>query len=295
MEEFARSDIAAEAATKGELEGVRWQRSSTGGCEILRVQIKSEQAATQLKKPQGRYITVECGSIADLDQTQAEQARCVLAVELRELAHRCCPRPKNGRLSLLVVGLGNASVTPDALGAQTVKNLSVTGHFSKIESLLFAGGEGCRITAIETGVPAQSGISSADLVRGAVLATAPDLVLAVDALAARSPELLGSTVQLCDTGVCPGSGIGERADALTAATVGVPVLGIGVPTVVNSATFATDALRLAGQSELGEELRAALRRARQLYVTPSGIDRLVGSAAIFLAQSIEKAFLGFME
>lgn len=290
MEEFARSDIAAECGAAEQGEGICVQRAAVGACDILRVHIKNEETAKRVGKPQGRYVSVECGEIAALDTHSSEQVRCVLSVELREMAQRMCGRRIGSDFSLLVVGLGNAQISSDALGAKAVESLAVTGHLGEVRHRLFDGCEVCRIAAIPTGVPGQTGVQTAELVRGAVLATSPDLVVAVDALTARSPQRLGRTVQLSDTGILPGSGLGAGTVAITKESIGVPVLSLGVPTVVNSATLAADALCLAGYASLEDEVRNALRQVKNMFVTPKDVDVLVSSSALLVAQALEKAF-----
>lgn len=289
MEEFARSDLAAECGAGQEGDGVRVQQVTVGGCEILRVQIKTREASARIGKPEGRYVTVDCGEIRALDELERERVRCALAVEIRDMAERMCGRRIGRDLSVLVVGLGNEEITPDALGPKTAKSLSVTRHFPKSAALL-PGGISCDLSAIVPGVSGQTGVESAEIVRGAVREVAPDLVIAVDALAARSLSRLSTTVQLSDTGILPGSGLGAPRAALDQARIGVPVMALGVPTVVNSATLVCDALRLAGYGTLSGEIRKTVANGQSFFVSPSEVDVLVEAAALLLAEALEKAF-----
>ena len=290
MEQFARSDLAAECGADSDTEGIRVQRSEAEGLEILRVQVKTREAAARIGKPEGRYVTVECGDIRELDSLEAERVRRSLAVELRDMAQRMCGKRVGRGFSVLVVGLGNAELTADAVGPETVKRLCVTRHLRQSDTLHFGTLGLCEIAALAPGVLGQTGLEAAEVVRGAVSSICPDLVVAVDALAARSPERLASTVQLSDTGIQPGSGVGNARRALTEETVGVPVLALGVPTVVESATLVADALRRAGYGELAPQLRQSLAAGQNLLVTPKEIDVLVCAAALLLAQTLEKAF-----
>jgi len=283
--EFASSDLAAECAVK-EGCGVRIQHSCAEECEITHVRIESEEAALRVGKPQGRYVSVECGNLCELDERREECVTRVLSVEIRELARRMCEKRVGANFSVLVAGLGNAEMTPDALGPKTVKILPVTRHLHHAAPGDFATHERCALSAISPGVTAQTGMETAELLRGAVAVIQPDLVIAVDALAARSPERLASTVQLCDSGIRPGGGIGNARCALTLESVGVPVMAIGVPTVINCTTLLVDAL---------PETEAAcaaqtLKKMRSLFVCPKEIDLLVGRAALLLSKALEKAF-----
>lgn len=290
MEQMWRSDLASECGADTDGEGLRVSRAEAGGCRILRVQIKNREAAERLGKPEGRYVTLECGNIRMLDDVEMDKVRCALAVELREMAERMCGQRIGKGFSLMVVGLGNAEITPDAVGPETVRRLSVTRHLRRFDTALFSTLGLCEISALVPGVLGQTGLETVELVRGGVAAAHPDLVLAVDALAARSTERLAATVQLADTGIHPGSGIGNHRRALNLETVGAPVLALGVPTVVDSATLVFDALHTAGLSENEDVMRRFLDIQRGFFVSPKEIDLLVSATGVLLASAIEKAF-----
>ena len=292
MEEFARSDLAAECGTEQEGEGIRLRRSACGGCSILRVQVCTEAAARRIGKPRGCYVTLDCGDIRALEEGELERVCCALSVEIRDMAERMCGKRIGSRFSVLVAGLGNEEITADAVGPETVRRLSVTRHLRRLDRALFSTVGLCEISALTPGVLGQTGLETVELVRGAAEAVAPDLVIAVDALAARSTERLTATVQLSDTGIQPGSGIGNRRKALNAETVGVPVMALGVPTVVDTATLVFDALHRAGldPQALPEELRQTLHTGRDFFVSPKEIDLLVKAVSVLLAEALEKAF-----
>lgn len=290
MENFARSDLAAECQGVDDTKGVSVSRSEIGGCEILRVQIRSEEAAERIGKPQGRYVTLDCGDIHSLDELESESVKRALSVEIREMAERMCARRVGPGFSLLVVGLGNADITPDAVGPETVRRLSVTRHLRRMDNALFSTVGLCEISALTPGVLGQTGVETVELVRGAAEAIAPDLVIAIDALAARSLSRLAATVQLSDSGIQPGSGIGNARRALNRETVGYPVMALGVPTVVDSSTLVFDALDGAGYNTSSPELREKLHNGRRFFVAPKEIDLLVSSVGVLLAESVEKAF-----
>ena len=295
MEEFARSDLAGEWGAQETGNGIGVRRTCVGECEVVRIQVKNAEAALRIGKPQGCYVSISCGEIAHMNEQEADRVRCVLAVELREMAQRMCGKRPGGGFSVLVVGLGNAEVTPDALGPMTVRELSVTRHLQPKDTLTLSALGLCEIAALAPGVSGQTGVETGEFVRGIVHALRPDLVVAVDALAARAPARLATTLQLSDTGIQPGSGIGRGTHVLDRESVGVPVMALGVPTVVDSAGLVADALRQVGYGVFSEEIRARLREGQQLFVTPKEVDMQVSCAAILLARSLEKAFLGWEE
>lgn len=290
MEEFARSDLAAECGAIENTKGITVQRAEAGGCEILRVQIRTPEAAEAIGKPEGRYVTVDCGDIRMLDEVELERVRCALSVEIRDMAERMCGKRVGKGFSLLVAGLGNAEITPDAVGPEAVKRLSVTRHLRRLDNALFSTVGLCEIAALSPGVLGQTGIEAVELVRGAANAATPDLVIAIDALAARSVARLATTVQLSDSGIRPGSGIGNARRALDGESIGVPVMALGVPTVVDSSTLVFDALQQAGFDASDGDLYKALTEGKRFFVSPKEIDLLVSSVGVLLAESIEKAF-----
>ncbi len=290
MDEFARSDLAAECGGTEDVSGVSVRQSEAGGCAILQVQIRTREAAARIGKPEGRYVTVDCGDIRNMDELENERVTRTLAVEIREMAQRMSGKRVGQGFSLLVVGLGNGDITPDAVGPETLRRLSVTRHLHRLDNALFSTVGLCEISALAPGVLGQTGIETVELVRGAVRAAKPDLVIAVDALAARSVARLAATVQISDTGISPGSGIGNAREALDRDSVGVPVMALGVPTVVDSATLVFDALRKAGYGEPTGEMRNVLENGKRFFVSPKEIDLLVSSVAVLLAGALEKAF-----
>ena len=290
MQGFARSDLAVECGVGQEIKGVSVRECEAGGCGIVRVHVRTPEAAERIGKPVGRYVTVECGDIRMLDENESERVRCALAVEIREMAERMSGKRIGKDFSLLVVGLGNAEITPDAVGPQVVRRLSVTRHLRRLDNALFSTVGLCEIAAVCPGVLGQTGLEAVELVRGAVRASSPDLVIAIDALAARAVARLATTVQLADTGIRPGSGIGNARRALDEGSLGVPVMALGVPTVVDSSTLVADALEQAGYREPDERLLRVLRSGKSFFVSPKEIDLLVSSVGALLADSLEKAF-----
>ena len=289
MGAFLRSDLAAECDLAGDC-GVLTDEREADGCHIFRVHVRDEEAAARLGKPRGHYVTLTCGDVRAADEQRLFCVRRALAVELREMAARMAGKSIGRGFRVLVAGLGNGRVIADAVGPETVRRLSVTRHVRRCDDALFATLGLCEIAAICPGIPGQTGMETVEVVRGAAENVRPDLVVAVDALAARDTERLLATVQLADTGIHPGSGVGNGRGALNGDTVGFPVLGLGVPTVVESATLVADAMQKAGMAPDEAALSRALRGGRNYFVTPDKIDLLVPAVATLLASSLEKAF-----
>ena len=275
-EDFWRSDLAAECDCEQDRRGVGVAEGEAGGCGILRVQIRTEEAARRMGKAMGHYVTVDCGPICRLEGGDAERVGRVLGVELRSMAERLCGGRITEGLSVLTVGLGNRASTADAVGPETLRHLAVTRHLHRPDGAMFSTAGLCRISAIEPGVPAQTGLETAETVKGVVAVTHPDLVLAVDALTARTAERLGAAVQLSDGGLRPASGVGRGHCALDRETLGVPVIALGVPTAMRS-----EALLRVVEGE---------REGRRHLVTLAEVDLLVRCAGLLLADAIHRAF-----
>ena len=291
MDLQVRTDLADECGAR-EGEGVVTVSAQADGCRILRVRIKSDQAAERLRKPKGLYVTVDLPDLRVADARELEGAQRALAVELRVLAEGLCRRHVERDFSVLVAGLGNREITPDALGPQTVAQLSVTRHLSPSWQALLGGRGLCAICGVAPGVLGQTGIEAVELLRGAVDVIKPDLVIAVDALVARSASRLVRTVQLSDVGIVPGTGVGSARRALTEETLGVPVIALGVPTAIEGRSLVADTLKKAGFLTPLAGILTHNGELDGLLVAPGDVDILVPSVAALLSGSIERAFSG---
>ena len=243
-----RTDLAIEAhemltEAAEEIAGVDVQAHDTGNIHVTRVKIETPQAQQQMGKPMGSYITLEIPDLKSADNEQYETACRTLAEEIGSLI------TLNEHTNILVVGLGNWNITPDALGPQVVSKLMVTRHL--LEYIPDQIGEGVRsVCAISPGVLGITGMETGEIIRGVVDKIQPDIVIAIDALAARNLERISSTIQICDTGISPGAGVGNKRKALNVETLGVPVIAIGIPTVIDAATITADTLNIVVDSML---------------------------------------------
>lgn len=233
---------------------------------ITKVIIETENGAKSMGKPVGSYVTLESPNLAVPDEDYHREISETLAKYLHILLENKCFASKAGKsggtdlenttgtekntigleemdLSVLVVGIGNRQVTPDALGPYVADNLCVTRHIVKEYGKYAMGMEHVKmVSAIVPGVTGQTGMETMEIVKGIVQETKPDVVVGIDALAARNSKRLNRTIQISDTGIHPGSGVGNHRNGLTEATLGVPVIGIGVPTVVDAATIVNDTM-----------------------------------------------------
>ncbi len=269
-----RTDLAVEAAVDADLlEGMDISRTQVtrDGVEIMRMQIRSPRAAERLGKPCGTYITASLPPLSD-DETQLTAYAAAVAAELTALL------PTSG--TVLVVGLGNRAVTPDTLGPSAADMVLATRHI-RGEFARAAGLTDLRPTAVLTpGVLGQTGTESSEIVRGVCREVQPAAVVVVDALAARDVERLGCTLQLCDTGIAPGAGVGNNRRPLNRETLGVPVIGMGVPTVVDALTLVRDYLRADVTPPTDQP---------PMMVTPREIDLVINRAARLIALAINGA------
>ena len=262
-----RTDLAMEAADQGG--GLTQTVTEEEGVTVTRTVILTDAAGERLGKPPGQYVTVEVPPLTD-DETRLLAHAHRIAEELTALL------PPTGEI--LVLGLGNAAITPDALGPQAADMVLATRHI-RGEWAKSLGLTDLRPVAVfPAGVLGQTGVESGEVARSLIELLHPAAVIAVDALAARSLSRLGKTVQLSDAGISPGSGVGNDRPALSKARLGVPVIGMGVPTVVDAATIVQE---LGGGSLSGAP--------EGMMVTPREVDLMVRRAARLLAMAINAA------
>ena len=264
---FLRTDLATEATLKTDLSAkdVAVHTHKNGAVTLTYTHIRTEDGAAAVGKPCGQYVTMDLPPLSDSDEELREHAT-LLGEELKRLL------PPTG--CVLVAGLGNESITPDAVGPATAKLVLATRHIEG-EFARASGLSDLRPTAVvHPGVVGETGVETAELIRGVCRTVKPAAVIAVDALAAASPARLGTTVQMSDGGIAPGAGVGNHRAALDRHTLGVPVIAIGVPTVVDAAGLLAD--------ETGEAFR-------YMMVTPREIDLIIHRCARLIAMSIHKA------
>ena len=297
-----RTDLALEQRESsmgegGDVSGVRrkeWHHQKSG-LKLTEVKILNEQGAKSMGKPRGTYLTLEADRLSKADDDYHSEISEELAHQIRRLMAEMIGYREEDLPSVLVVGLGNDSVTPDSLGPRVLDNLQVTRHLDGQYGNTFLRDRKLpAVSGIAPGVMAQTGMETQEIIHSIVKETKPDLVLVVDALAARSTKRLNRTFQISDAGIYPGSGVGNHRNALTGESLGVPVLAIGVPTVVDAATIVGDALR-----EMERENDSALLQNREhpqalsglnnMYVTGKDIDETILYLSEIVSDGINRA------
>lgn len=273
-----RTDLALERQEilgDTENKGVVSHTEEKDNIKITRIKITSPDAAERLSKPCGKYITVEVPAFSS-DGEILDSKLTVLTSEIRKML------PRKG--SVLVVGLGNISITPDALGPKTASYILATRHISS-EIASSVGLENLRpVATVSPGVLGQTGIETGEIIRGIVDRIKPSCVVTIDALASRNLSRLGSTVQMSDTGISPGSGVGNSRQRLDEKTLGVKVISIGVPTVVDGATLVHNLI------EKSESLSySILPESEEMMVTPKEIDLLIERASKLVSLALNCA------
>ncbi|MBP1755810.1 MAG: hypothetical protein H6Q59_2208, partial [Firmicutes bacterium] len=256
------------------------------------VEIKDEKGAKAMEKPIGTYITIEAPKINQSNENYFKPASDEIAKHLKRLAGNL------KREEILVVGLGNREVTPDALGPQVVDNLFITRHLIREYGTEFKEKNHLgSVSAISPGVMAQTGMETVEIIKGIIEETKPKLLIVIDALASRSVNRVNTTVQLTDTGISPGSGIGNNRKALNEQSLGTKVIAIGVPTVVDAATIVADTLtKYMEQSGFDEhdidqfisEIRE--QQIENMFVTPKDIDESIKRISYTISEAVNSCF-----
>ena len=287
---YTRTDLAVEFAKEVTPVGAEYREERRDGCDILRLSIDTKARSEAYGKPEGKYVTITCGRIWDMDDARLDEICDVISRELREMAESMTGKKIDRNFGVLVAGLGNDEITPDAIGPETVRRVEVTRHIRTLLPDIYKELECCEMSALAPGVLGQTGIETVELVRGAAENAHPDLVVAIDALAARAISRLAATIQLSDNGINPGSGIGNMRRSICRETVGVPVLALGVPTVVNSSTLVYDALSRAGIENISDDLKEVLEDGRDFFVAPKESDIIMKKVSALLARAVGRAF-----
>lgn len=286
--EFIFTDLATEAYLEHSTEcsGAAYTEYDLHGMHISELKITEKSAEKLLGRARGSYITIETGRLWEADEETKAAAIKVISDNLNDLMHSARKRIEG----VLICGLGNRMITPDAIGPIAVDRVTVTRHIREESPELCASLSPYDISAIAAGVVGQTGMETAELLKGAVNTVKPDIVIAIDALAARGRDRLATTVQLTDTGIRPGSGIGQKRRELSEATLGVPVIAMGVPMVISGATLAYDLLAEGGVQPEGAALRA-IESAAPFFLSLNESDLVAGTMGAVVAAAIDRTLL----
>jgi spore protease len=307
-----RTDLALEnqemlqeaAQDDGDIQGVEIETEEYDEITVTWVKITNAQGAESMGKPIGNYITIESEVMKENDTLIHEEIAKIMARKLGELHHL----PENA--SILAAGLGNWQVTPDALGPKVVSRLLVTRHMKALMPTELQG-ELRAVAAISPGVMGITGIETGEIIKGVAEKINPDLIVAIDALAARRTSRINATIQITDTGINPGAGLGNNRMRLNQETLGIPIIAIGVPTVVDAATLVNDTMNrmlteMAREAPQGSDFYEMLQDleddekyglikdildpyAGNLFVTPKEVDAVIERLAHIIANAVNIA------
>lgn len=292
----------AEAGGSGPIPGILSDFSEDNGIKVTRLEVQNEQGSKAIGKMPGHYVTFEVPELRKQDSGLQDRVATALAQEFASFLQRIGIDKK---ANVLIVGLGNWNVTPDALGPLVVENVMVTRHYFELMPDQVAPGYRS-VSAVAPGVLGITGIESSEIVQGIVERSKPDIIIAIDALASKALERVNTTIQIADTGIHPGSGIGNKRRGLTKEILGVPVIAIGVPTVVYASTIVNNSIDLVREhlqrhtsntnfgllDSVDEQERLQLVRealgplGHDLLVTPKEIDQFIEDIANIIASGL---------
>lgn len=316
MPQSVRTDLALETrelykkSNQIEAPGVEVETESLDELSITRVKIKTTEGAEAMGKAPGNYITLEVPELNQGIKEINDKVVDVLAKEINRILN------VDLKASVLIVGLGNWNVTPDALGPKVISKIAVTRHLLEYASEYIEKGTRS-VSVIAPGVLGITGIETGEIIKGVIEKVKPDVVIAIDALASRKMERVSTTIQIADTGISPGSGVGNKRMELSKDTLGIPVIAIGIPTVVDAVTLANDTLdlmldkmvekygeqgdlkKILGNSESGDKMQLIREvlapYVGELVVTPKEIDSIVTNISEVVAGGINIALHGSLE
>ena len=274
---FSDSDLACERRRADiDIQGVELKKEAAGEFEWERIRITTEAGARSIGRPIGNYDTLNLKKINELEIDEISDASDEISRELCLALDRISVIPER----LLIVGLGNKELTPDSIGPRVADRINATMHLKGMDKDFFYGLDFSEIAVCAPGVTAFTGMDATDVITALCDRIEPDAVIAIDAIASRSPKRLGSTIQISDTGIYPGSGIGNARLPLSSKTLGVPVIAIGVPTVINAKITASEqSFALRGNYEYDT-----------LFVSPKEIDEIANISSKIIADGINQAF-----
>lgn len=302
-----RTDMAVERndmykKQNGQIDGVEVQNEEKENIKITRVKITNEEGEKALNKPKGNYITLDIKNIKTIDNEQIEKISDNLAEELRNIIKEHISDTED----ILIVGLGNLYVTPDALGPKVVPEIEITRHI--LEYMPKAMPEDTRpVSAISPGVLGTTGIETMEILKGIVENVKPKMLIVIDALASRSIERISSSIQIADTGIVPGAGVNNTRKEISQKTLGIPVIALGIPTVVDLASITNDCIdlfienlqqkamsndylnKLREQDNYEEIKEALVPKDYNMIVTPKEIDKLIENMSKIVAIGINMA------
>lgn len=304
-----RVDTYKKVKNVSEVDGIKVETKNKDGIITTVVEVLNEQGKEALKKEIGKYITIEIADLSKLEKENNDEVSIVLGEKIKELIG------EDNAKSILVVGLGNEAATPDALGPKVTKEVNITRHIINFAKE-FVEPNTRSISAIAPGVLGTTGIETSEIIFSIVEKIKPDIIIAIDSLASGSIHRIGNTIQLSNTGITPGAGVRNKREGLNENTLGVPVIAIGVPTVVDMATITNEAIDKmldSAKSEIKEfsdkitekkkiesifeylekdtryDMIANILNTENYIVTPKEVDEVIEEMSAIIACGINKA------
>ena len=261
---------------------------SVGRISISKINIESDREVKKYGCRKGNHITVSFPHVWELTGVERGLLTEVLTAEIKCVMGGSLKRVDTNRRIFLVAGLGNGKITPDSIGTLTADKITVTRHVAKVAPNSFDEMGICSVCAVNCGVLGETGVESLELLRGVVNSVHPDAVIAVDALATKESERIGRAIQISDRGIVPGAGIGNRQSTIDREALGVPVIAIGIPTVISAATLICDSLQRLGICA-DEKSLYLIKKSTNSYVTLKECDVICEELSEILAKAIDSA------
>ncbi len=295
MDKYIVSDLIMETAGAADLKKTDfasprvYSEDSFGAVRVCRLSIENAADAKKYACAVGRSVTVYTPRMWVIDEADEHYLSEILACELRDLICAALETAEICDKRFLVAGIGNKKITPDAVGAMTVERVSVTRHIEKASREDFLKMRVASVCSVNCGVLGETGIEALEILKGAVEICRPDCIIALDALAAKDSERLAATVQMSDSGITPGAGIGNRQSAINKETLGVPVIAVGVPTVVSAATLVADTLKRINMSRADEIVERIINEKKNFFVSPKECDLICDAVSRILARAVDMA------
>lgn len=296
MKKYLYSDVIMENAfldCKGAAlsHGDVYSEEEKNGIRICRFFVAEKKDSDLIGCPRGRHSVIYTRYLSEYGEQELSLIADVVSEELTAFVTKTLPKREEKQKNVLIAGLGNREITADSFGVRVADEIRVTRHLKLLFGSCPDMDRSFVLSALPCGVLGKTGIETLELITGAVSVIKPDVVIVIDALAARDHTRLGSVIQISDSGIVPGAGIGNRRSTINSRTLGLPVIALGVPTVVSAATLVSDALIGCGEERVFRKIQQRLDGMRELFVTPKDCDAIVSSAVCVAVEALERAFL----
>ena len=295
MDKYIISDLIMETADVFSMKkaakdsATAYSEEHSGSATVCRLNIRNEEQARKYKCKRGYHVTVYSPGVLLMGELEKEELSGILAREIRNIVCMALETEEITNKRFMVAGIGNRRITPDAVGSMTVEKINVTRHVEKISPHDFKKMRVASVCSVNCGVLGETGIEALEILSGVTKDCFPDCVIAVDALAARDIHRLASTFQISDSGITPGAGIGSGQSAIDKETLGIPVIAIGVPTVISAATVICTAVKEMGGLLTEEKTERIISEKRNFFVTPKECDLICDAVSEILARAIDSA------